>query len=774
MKTSGIKLRLIASCVLMCGSIGVATQPAQAQSPTLTVSPTRLTFGVPSIGSTSAVESVTFSATDTGSVTLGTVSRDNPDFTIATDACSGATLTAPAACTVGVTFKASVAGLETGKLTFPNNVSGEGGPPTVTLSGAAGAIKLFDPTNVVNSNPNATLPNPFTFGSTTLTLSCPASTEASPLTAKLSSTPDGVGNVLVDNFLTLAVNGVAFGGGSPAGNVCSGGQTDFNGNTPESDCFTAVYQGPAANNQLDGQDPDNFTGPVMSTLEGGSGGVSPVDVSPALTPNSTQQTTFSLVDGGGKEASSTIFLVTNCTQAGVQPGGAITSNPINPGDPGSQTPQFTFDATPGQHITFGADYLALDNTEAIQADTRATTIDAGLTQETFEKMVRNTSAAPAQCVRVKGELAADGVTPLCKAFTIVCTTPAAQTPAGVNCPHSGLRNLLFETRYDSAQTIDIDEGTGPGFLMGTDDWVTSATTCTFTDNLLAGQLCPQNPLTEFKGAGDPVHGSTPRGTNSTFIPVFNMPLPFTAPVVTSENLFGWQNNTTVNVKFSASPARLPEDGEPNGFKPAPIESVTFGTTKATVSVPDTTFPVPGDITLFNPGGQGGSSACPSAPGRVFKTGTTNVPVDTSTGLAFTEGRYKLHFFATDCAETEELRFQASNNPNVNWASFKTVTVKIDLGAPAVNGLTLSTTMPEDGDTVTATYSCSDPLLADGSEGSGIVRCGTFLFFGADSTPTLHTQFKAKGVGPHVFSVTATDLAGNSTTVNVPYTVVPEE
>jgi hypothetical protein len=766
MKVLELKVRLIAPLMLICALIGVSAQPALAQSPTLTVSPNSLSFGVPNIGSTSAAQSVTFSATGAGSVTLGTVTRDNPDFTIATDSCSGVTLKAPAACTVGVTFKPSVSGLETGMLSFPNTVSGEGGPPKVKLSGAAGAIKLFDPINVGNSNPNATLANPFTFGSTTLSLKCPAS----PLVAKLSFTPDGVGNVLVDNFLVLAVNGTPFGSGSPAGNVCTGGQTDMFGNTPESDCFTSVYQTPAAAGQLDGQNPDNFAGPLMSTLEGGSGGVSPLDVSPALTPNSTQQTTFSLLDGGGKVASSTIFLVTNCTQAGVQPGGTITDNPINPGDPGSQTPQFTFDATPGQHITFGADYLALDNTEAIQPNTVPTTKDFGLSRETFEHMVRNTSAAPAQCIRVKGELAADGVTPLCKAFTIVCTTPNAQTPAGVNCPHSDVRNLLFETRYDSADRIEIEEGTGPGFLMGTDDWVANAAPCTFTDTLLAGQLCPQNPLTEFKGAGDPVHGSTPRGTNSTFIPVLKMPLPSTVPVVTSQNPFGWQNNATVNVKFSASPAKAPEE-EANGFKAAPIESVTFGTTKANVSVPDTTFPVAGDITLFNPGGVGGSSACPNAPGGVFKTGSTNVPVDTSTGAPFTEGRYKLHFFATDCAETEELKFRVSKDPNVNWASFKTVTVKIDTGTPAVNGLTLSTTMPKEGQTVTATYSCSDPLLADGSEGSGVLRCGTFLFFGEDSTPTLHTKFKAHGVGPHTYSVTATDLAGNLTMVSVQYTVV---
>jgi hypothetical protein len=756
MKASEMRLRLVASAVLLCGAIAGAAQPARAQSATVTVSPASLSFGVPSVGSTSAVESVTFSITGSGSVTVGTVSRDNPDFTIATDACSGATLTAPAACAVGVTFKPSVSGLETATLSFPNNVSD--GTPTVKLSGAAGAIKLFDPINVANSNPNATLASPFTFGSTTITLSCPASADNSPLFAKLSSTPDGVGNVLVDNFLTLAVNGNAFGAGTPAGNVCSGGQTDP---PNDADCFTSVYQNPAAANQLDGQDPDNFTGPGASTL-GGSGGVSPIDVSGALTPSATQQTTFSLLDGGGKVASSTIFLVTNCTQAGVQPGGTISSNPINPGDPGSQTPQFTFDATPGQHITFGADYLALDDTESIQPDTTASVADSALTQTQFATLVANTSAGPAQCVRVKGELAADGVTPLCKAFTIECTTPTAQTPAGANCPQSNVRNLLFETRYDSADPIVIDPFTGPGFLMGTDNWVGSAANCSFTDGQLIGQLCPQNPLTEFKGAGDPVHGSTPRGTNSTFIPVLNMPLPFTLPVVTSENFFLWQRSSTVKVRFFAFPAIYPA-GEPfpaNGFTPAPIQSVTFGTTPANVPVPDPTFPIATDTTLFNPSGT--STACPNVPGGIFSPATST--------LTLAEGRYKLHFFATDCASTEELKFTPSNNPNTNWAAFKTVPVNIDLTAPGVTGLALSTTSPKSGQKVTATFRCADPSLADGSAGSGVVFCGPFLFFAVPDTGVVQTTFKATGHGAKTFSVTATDLAGNSSSASISYTV----
>src|SRR6202023_1640484 len=115
-------VRLIVLLMMICGWIEIGTSSAVAQSATVTVSPGSLSFGVPSVGSTSAAQAVTFSiAGGSGTVTLGTVSRDNPDFTIATDACSGATLTSPAACTVGVTFKPSVTGLENGMLSFPNN-----------------------------------------------------------------------------------------------------------------------------------------------------------------------------------------------------------------------------------------------------------------------------------------------------------------------------------------------------------------------------------------------------------------------------------------------------------------------------------------------------------------------------------------------------------------------------------------------------------------------------------------------------------------------------
>ena len=100
MKVSGRKVRLIVLLMMICAVVCVGSQPVQAQS----VSPGSLSFGVPTGSTTSAQESVTFSVTGEGSVTVGTVNITGPnlgDFAIATDGCSGKSLTPPAACAVG-------------------------------------------------------------------------------------------------------------------------------------------------------------------------------------------------------------------------------------------------------------------------------------------------------------------------------------------------------------------------------------------------------------------------------------------------------------------------------------------------------------------------------------------------------------------------------------------------------------------------------------------------------------------------------------------------
>ncbi len=816
-----MKVRLIALIVVVCCLVGVGGQVAQAETatPTVTVSPGDLSFGVPvgtpmtgsPLGLYSAQQTVTVAITGSQPVALTSVSvsgSNASDFLVTLNSCTG-TFTPPAACQVGVTFKSTLAAglLETGTLSISS--TGNPSPLTVALNGAFGAIELFSALNVNKSlfGDVTWQRDPATAGepvkNTTVTLSCPASP-----TAVLSSTPDGVSNVFQDNTIQVADTVSSEGGPitTTTTNVCYGGDPQFLGFTGfpagTSNCFKTPYEG--AVTQFVGQNPDLATATITETTVSlvPVYGVQPLDLmappegtvyGPVLVPG-TQQLNVQLVDAGGFLGAATLHLVTNCTSSGVQTGGTITGNPINSGDPASQTPQFTFDATTGQHIALSANYLALAGTPQIATNTVPASFDTGLTQTQFATMVAGTSAGPAVCMRLSGELAADGVTPLCKAITLECTNgdltnPNRNTPAGVNCPQqlaNGPRNLLFTAAFDTPDPINIAPGTGPGFLMGQDNWAASGPNsqpspipCTFgtdpTADPLANQLCPQDTLTSFIG-GDPNSGGTTRTTNSTFIPVLNMPLPITLPVVTSANIFGWQRDpTTVKVKFFSSPAIYPfffnfNPLPANGFTAAPIQSVTFGTTAAGVPVPDTTLPISTDPILYNPGGIGGVSTCPLTAGGIFTTSAT-ITSDTSTGLPLTEGRYNLHFFATDCASTEELRFTPKSSPTANWASFKTVPIRIDMTKPTIAIVSISSTTPKAGDTVTVKYRCTDPALADTTPGSGVVFCGTYLFFAVSDTGTVANKFVAKGIGTHTFTAVATDLAGNtSVPASVNYTV----
>ncbi len=181
---------------------------------------------------------------------------------------------------------------------------------TTSAVSAQTAIQLFGPVNVRPSTQGTGRGSQAkTFNSTTLNLSCP-----SPVHATISSSPDGNGNVLVDNFVSLSV-----GGKSPV-NICRYGVDEDWG---QQDCFTSSYQSQAQNGGLNGQDPDGF----VST-----GGVRPIDISNHLWPG-MMQTQISLVDTGGYLASSSLYLVTNCTNEGITGPGLITGNPISSSSP---------------------------------------------------------------------------------------------------------------------------------------------------------------------------------------------------------------------------------------------------------------------------------------------------------------------------------------------------------------------------------------------------------------------------------------------------------
>jgi hypothetical protein len=732
--------RLMVVAVLMLLVLALAPQNLMAQ--TVSVAPGDLSFGIPTgtPAPLTTTDLVTVSVTGTGQATLSNFAISGGqyagDFTLNGNTCL-TPQTAPTTCQVGVQFTSTQAAgvLETATLTFSSST--QTAPISVPLNGAYGAIKLFGPINI---NPSLIsgvtwTQNPpsagYTVQGTNVNLSCPGTP-----TAVLSSTPDGLSNVFQDNTITVAntINNATV----PTTNVCYGGDTNFQGYTGfptgTTNCFEPSYESAAAG--FIGQDPDLVPGLVATY------GVAPLNLQsatanplyPPVLGAGPQALAVQLTDAGGDLGAATLHLVTNCSLAGLTPGGSITGNPIS----SNPTQTYTFDSAPGQTIS-------LEN--SVAAATGATfnpgivpiVTNIAVPQQLFSQLVQNTSAAPAVCFRMASELdySVAPPAPMCKGFLIQCFNPADGTTTGDNCDPTSVnevRNLYYSAQFatpdgpvngfnflygpvgspaaDACSNVvpggSCAGGTGPGMLMGGDNWTQlqcssppctqpttttppspptySAANCTLTGSL-AGALCPLDILTEFEGAADLKGGSTTNGTNSILVPVANMPLPTATASVTGQNAYGWiKGSSTISASFTSNAATYPGTGnipQANGFTPAtaaPPFSLTYGLT-TWPSLPDTTHPVVGDLTNSN------SNTILTTP--FCNSGGVTPPAFPSAGSfgGLSDGIYNLHYFTTDCAFTEGLVFNPQGaqltNPTANWASFPFVTVGVDNAAPQV-------------------------------------------------------------------------------------------
>jgi uncharacterized repeat protein (TIGR01451 family) len=788
-------LRAVGVCLLVLFTIALSGNTALAQ--TVTTSPTSSAFGVPHGSTVSAEQLITITLTGGGTTTLtGFSTSANTDFAITSNTCPVApsTLSSPGSCKVGITFTplAPEGTLESGSLTF--SASASDGGITVALTGALGAIKIFDELDVATSTPPGIyLSNSVTYGSRTVNLSCPVDGVTGILSNAPANSETFPGHLLEDNYLVLSISGTPVdNGGAPAGNVCPGPLADQNGNLQQKDCFTSFYQNNAAN--LLGRNTDSITN--ANDIVGGPGGVPAIDISSFLgfgTSTNGTPVSFTLLDGGGDVAGSTVFLQTNCTTPGtIQPGGSITGNPVNPNIPASLTPQFAFSTTPGNNVVFLADYTGTAGSE--NATAAPTVTDVGIRQSAFAAFVAGTHAGPAVCLRLTAEVDPMSHEVLCKGFLIECTTIGDSTPSGSNCPQSAADNLKFQAKFDSLDApiptamngysnflpdgtnhtgsacsniatpagALCAHGTGPALLEGPDNWV-SAATCSFPpSDPLNGSACPQNPLTAFRGAEDPGHTVTTKNTNSLFVPVVNMPLPTDTVAVTGQNGNGWVNTNSVPVKITANAAAYsPTANNPisNGFTPVGIFTEIYGTAPISNPVPDPDGgPVAGDTTATN-------GACPTIAATPF------VVTDT---LSLSDGIYNLHHFPTDCANTEGLLFQPNlvqlQTASANWAAFPVKVIGVDHVAPT---LTSCDAPPSPGpggrytSNITIHCTVTDQGYSAGVSGSGFTPLLANSIQGSPSTVVaLSTNVTAGTYNPAALtnSPSVCDLAGNCVTV----------
>ncbi len=665
-------------------------------------------------------------------------------------------------------------------------VVGVGTAPPALM--AQNSIQLFGPVNVrLSATGTGYGAQTANFNSTTLNLNC----AASPIKAVLSSSPDGTGNLLVDNNINVTVSA----GETTTGpiNACVGGVVGSPTKAPIQNCFSKYYMDTASAGTLTGLSPDPYVA---------AGGVAPIDIGPSLVSGQVQ-VKIDLADEGGYLTNSTLFLNTNCTQGGVTGPALISGNPINSNNPTPDqlSQDFTFNPSTDQQIGFEYDLTAalkagsLSITNGTIPQVGDSPIDPAIFQSVLAK---GTSFATSSCLIHSGELLPSGA-PACKLFTLECKVGTGSTALGALCPVSTLANELFRDTFDGpAFTLsDIVVPNGPtfhegiGFLMASEGWTGGP--CTFDPaSGLQNLPCPQNLLVNFSGPG--LYAGTGRTThpNSTFVSVAQVPEPLTTVTLVgalpgTDHVSGqmkskyWFKSDPI-FKFSTQPPILAGSGLPGAadFVPSPIASLTFGNTYVNGATPldqyghpldcqtypyecpaDNLPPMPGDAisgetTLTD------SLGCPSPTSPGIPAATVFTPgQQTISGLG--EGYYLLHYYAQDCAGTEEFQFTQDNT--ASWSThFYTVPFAVDKTAPAViyqfiggNGTY------QVGDNAYLDLYCTDNF-------SGVADCDGNGPGGQPQFGFYSHAFDTSFPGTKSLNLTATDYAGNQTVINIPYTV----
>jgi len=162
-------------------------------TPTISLSPTSITFASTTVGTASAAQVVTIKNTGTGTVTLTseTVTGTNATSFLKSATTCGTTLAAAASCTVSVEFKPAATGTLTASLSIADNATGT--PQTVALTGTGAAA----PTFTVSLSPTA-----LTFASTTV-----GSTTAAQLVTIKNT---GTGTVTLTSETITGTNATSF------------------------------------------------------------------------------------------------------------------------------------------------------------------------------------------------------------------------------------------------------------------------------------------------------------------------------------------------------------------------------------------------------------------------------------------------------------------------------------------------------------------------------------------------------------------------------------
>lgn len=651
---------------------------------------------------------------------------------------------------------------------------------------AQNSIQLLTDSLIEPAPNSASASNPYTFQSTIQQLNCPATGIYALISGGQSQLDHSNPPLLVLDSVLVSVTPQGGSASTPA-NVCPSQY----GNGPL--CFNPATVGSHGDlAQYGGQDPDSTvpgSNPPQTFAQ--AFGVGYIPISNLLSPGSqsvTIELENTLPPSQGSMGNTTLYLNTNCTSSGVSGPATVVNNPP-PGDPTSPvTETFTFDNQPNQGIEFQYTVPAgIGNLSGLTEHVSDLPIDPSSFDQNY---TYGTSFSTTSCYLHAGELLENG-NPACKMYTLLCSQGSNPTESGALCPASSAANEIFSESFDpppafvlTLPDIPTPSGTyhtGVGLLMGPDSW-TPGSACQYTPGSLAAQqdlICPENLLYNFFGPGSSSSQGRGENVNSSFITVYGVPEPLTTVTVTNQSgvaagvgpLNGyWTNNPNPYVQLSSAPpsgvsqTALPGAAE---FVAAPIQNISYGLTAPGGAVPQPgNEPIATDATIAAP-------TCPTVGYNGTPPATVFTAAPQQLSLSSGDGSYTLHYYAQDCAGTQELQFALNSLviPPSWYTAFYTYPINLDTAAPTVSSIALTPAGGSYtfGQPVTASFSCSDTE-------SGLQSCGGTTFTLTNGAGPLTSGALTAAVptsalgGTNTFTVTATDFAGNTSSQSVTYTV----
>jgi hypothetical protein len=395
----------------------------------------------------------------------------------------------------------------------------------------------------------------------------------------------------------------------------------------------------------------------------------------------------------------------------------------------------------------------------------------------------------------------------CVVTTDLCTTPTSSVASGANCLTTTNPVIIVSNTYniDPSQKPIV----APGYVMGKD----TALNCGASgDNTCKGLV---SIFTGISGDALTSSGGT-KNFNSILIPILGVVQPVTSITTTPPLNAGWTNGP-VSVNFNSVETVPSNNMNPPSTLPT-VTSINYSVTGANVSSPSSgtingasgSISLPGTAqgatfityaatdssstieTLVTNSGNNVSSSTPTftinvdlTPPTVSCTPPTPVWQATDVIVPCTasdnSGGSGLVGPSSFTVQTNVAAGTETNNATIPPVTVKDVAgntsapqpaqgsfgpFEVDKKAPVIAAPTISPTSPVFGQTITASYSCTDG-------GSGVVLCGPAG--SAQIPPTANTgtltNTLASTVGTYTFTVNAQDLVGNiSPASSVTYTV----